>query len=83
MVWEILDGADRDALQALLLHHHQRQPRVGGRGAGKNTDEGDRAADPGGADRLVQSTDASDFDDEIYAIVRQLACFLSPVGLVL
>jgi hypothetical protein len=35
---KIFDGPDGHALQALLLHHHERKARVGGRRAGEDAD---------------------------------------------
>ena len=42
---QILDRTDRDALQPLLLHHHQRNAQILRRRAGEHADEGDGAAD--------------------------------------
>ena len=55
------------ALQALLLHHHQRQARIALRRSREDADEGDRAADPGGADRFVERANAADLDDQVDA----------------
>src|SRR3954469_13414039 len=77
---EILDRSDREALQALLVHDHQGQPRVRRRWPGEHADERDRTADPGRPDRFIQGADAANLDDQVDAVAAPLAGFLSPVG---
>ena len=80
---EILDRSDGDALQPLLLHDHQRQPRVGRRRPGEHADKGNRAADPGRPDRFIQRTDAANLDDQVDAVAAPLAGLLSQSGVAL
>ena len=77
---EILDRSDRDALQALLLHHHQRQPKFGRRRSGKHPDKGDGTADPDGPDRLVEGADPADLHDKIDAVPAPFTGLLPQSG---